>query len=152
MDIPPLSFRDRMIYIITSQVMLQQSQVQRSVILCSRGEWPWSMNRNEKPKVAWEWLDGTSSVCARFILARLEFDSELSASHDVWDCLIPFLHRVISGTMMISIWLDEVNSSTMVISNIVELDRCIPRMVNSTRIWKLKLKLRTYSLWFFQEK
>ena len=32
--------------------------------------------------VVWERPDGVPDVCARFILARLNFDSESSASHD----------------------------------------------------------------------
>ena len=81
-------------------IMLQHHDYKDVVVLCSWGEWHWSMNRNDKQKVAWEWLDNTPSVCSRFILARLEFDSESSASHDDWDCLIPLLHRVRRGTRL----------------------------------------------------
>ena len=41
-----------------------------------------STSRKERSTVVWERPDGVPDVCARFILARLNFDSESSASHD----------------------------------------------------------------------
>ena len=61
------------------------------------------MNRNEKPKVALKRLDGASSVCARFTLARLNFDSESSASHDEMRLLDLFATQSNKGnTIMIN--------------------------------------------------
>ena len=67
----------------------------------SRGEWPWSMNWNERQTVAWEWLDSGPSVCVRFTLQGWKFGSKCSAAHGYWDCLISLPHIVRSGTMMI---------------------------------------------------
>ena len=54
----------------------------RGVVPYSRGEWHCSTNRNEKPKVAWKGLVGAPSVCVRFTLQGLKFDSESSAFHE----------------------------------------------------------------------
>ena len=117
------------------------------VVLCSRGEWSWTMNRNEKPKVAWEWLNSVPSVCARFILARLEFDSESSVSRGNWDCSIPLPHRVKSGTFMIHNMVE-----CKYIFYLVCVDRCLPRLVNPTRIWKLKFEIKDLLFVAFQQK
>ena len=102
MDIPPLSRRDRKLNFNESLFdVAQQPRVQRRAVLCSRGEWHWSMNRNEKQTVAWEWLNSAPSVCVRFTLQGLKFSSNCSASHGFWDCLIPLPHRVRSGTFMV---------------------------------------------------
>ena len=49
-----------------------------------------STSRKERSTVVWERPDGVPDVCARFILARLNFDSESSASHDDMRLLDPF--------------------------------------------------------------
>ena len=112
----------------------------------SRGEWPWSMNRKEKPKVALKWLDGASSVCARFTLARLNFDSESSASHDEMRLLDLFATQSNkSNNILINLdvclevppWLDS---------------RCLHRMVNQLESWKLKLESKDLLFIAFQQR
>jgi hypothetical protein len=115
-------------------------------VLCTRGEWPWSMNRNDQQTVAWEWLVSAPSVCVRFTLQGLKFGSNCSASHEYWDCLISLLHRVRSETKWYSIWLDEINSLH------VWIDRCKSRMVNKTRTWKLKLEIKNILVLLFSKR
>ena len=82
-------------------------------VLYSRGEWPCPWTRMRSQRL----LGSDSTVLQACVLGLslqgLKFDSELSASHEDWDCLIILLHRVRSGTRMISIWLNA-NNSTMI--------------------------------------
>ena len=113
---------------------------------CSRGEWrcPWTGMRSKRL------LESDSLVLQACVLGLplqgWKFDSESSVSRRNWDCLIPLPHRVRSGTKRCLIWLDEIN-----FLNHICVDRCIPRMVNTPRIWKLKFNLRTYSFWLFSK-
>jgi len=112
----------------------------------SRGEWPWSMNRKEKPKVAWKWLDGASSVCARFILARLNFDSESSASHDEMRLLDPFATQSNKSNNIIY-------QSWCLLSFLPWLvSSCLHRMVNQLESWKLKLESKDLLFIAFQQR
>ena len=126
--------------------MLQHRDYKDVVVLCSRGEWPWSMNRNEKQTVAWEWLDSTPSVCARFILARLNFDSESSASHD--------------EMRLLNLFATQSNKSNNIMINFdvcLEVlpwlvNSCLHRMVNQLESWKLKLESKDLLFIAFQQK
>ena len=106
---------------------------------------PWTGMRSKRL------LGSDSSVLQACVLGLplqgWKFDSESSVSRGYWDCLIPLSHRVRSGTFMI---LNLVGCKY--ISYHVCIDRCIPRMVITTRIGKQKFELRTYSLWLFSKR
>ena len=122
------------------------TRVQRRAVLCTRGEWHWSMNRKEKQTIAWEWLDSAPSVYVRFTLQGLKFGSNCSASHGYWDCLIALPYGVRSGTMII---FNLVGCKKFLYHACI--DRCKSIMVNPTRIWKLKLEIKDLLFIAFQQ-
>ena len=76
-----------------------------------------------------------------------KFDSESSVSHGNWDCLIPLPHRVRIGIFMIYNMVE-----CKYIFYLVCIDRCLPRLVNPTRIWKLKFDFKDLLFVAFQQK
>ena len=76
-----------------------------------------------------------------------KFDLESSVSRGYWDCLIPLPHRVKSETFMI---INLVGCKYIFYH--VCVDRCLPRMVNETKIWKLKLESKDLLFVAFQQK
>ena len=75
-----------------------------------------------------------------------KFNSESSVSRSYWDCLIPLPHRVRSWKFMIHNMVE-----CKYIFYHVCVDRCLPRMVNATRIWKLKFDLKDLLFVAFQQ-
>jgi len=76
-----------------------------------------------------------------------KFDSESSVSRGYWDCLIPLPHRVRNETFMI---LNLVGCKYILFH--VCVDRCLSRLDNPTRIWKLKLENKDLLFVAFQQK
>ena len=142
-DIPPLSLRDRKL-ILCCKTNHGCREEWFSVVRES-GTDPWTGMRSQR-------LLGSDSTVLQACVLGLplqgwKFDSESSISRENWDCLIPLPHRVRSGTKRCLIWLDEINFLYHIC-----VDRCIPRMVNETRIWNLKFKIKDMLFVAFQQK
>ena len=82
-----------------------------------------------------------------WVLISEFFYEESSVSRGNWDCLIPLPHRVRSETFMI---LNLVGCKYILYH--VCVDRCLSRLDNPTRIWKLKLENKDLLFVAFQQK
>ena len=115
--------------------------------LCSRGEWlcPWTGKKGKR-------LLGSDSTMLQACVLGLplqgwKFDSESSVSRGNWDCLIPLPHRVRSETFMIF----NLVGCKYILYHVC-VDRCSSRLVNPTRIWKLKIESKNLLFVTFQQK
>ena len=85
-------------------------------------------------------------MCARFILARLNFDSESSASHDEMRLLDPFATQSNKSNNIIY-------QSCCLLNFLPCLDSsCLPRMVNQLESGKLKFESKELLFIAFQQK
>ena len=133
-DFTPLSCRDRKLYFICCN----NPRLQRVAL---------SMNRNERQTVAWEWLDSTPSVCVRFYLARIEIRFELFRLSRIMRLLNPFA----AYSKKLNIYIHNMVKCKYILHHVC-VDRYLPRMVNATRIWKLKIDLKDLLFVAFQQK
>ena len=112
---------------------------------CSRGEWPcpWTGMRSKRL------LESDSTVpqaCVLgFTLQGLKFISNYSASHGYWDCLISLPHGVRRQMIFNLIGCNYTLYHVCV-------DRCLSRLVNPTRTWKLKFESKDLLFVAFQQK
>ena len=114
-----------------------------SPIVGESGPDPWTGKKSQR-------LLGSDSTVLQACVLGLSMQGWISIQNRPpltmkWDCLIPLLHRVRSWIMMISIWLDEI------ILYLVCIDKCKSRMVNTTRIWKIKLEIKDLLFIAFQQ-
>ena len=114
---------------------------------CNQGEWPCPWTGMKGKRLLWSDSSVLQACVLGLPLQGWKFDSESSVSRGNWDCSIPLPHRVRSWIFMIHNMVE-----CKYIFYHVCVDRCLFRLVNSTRIWKLKHEIKDLLFVAFQQK